>query len=215
MCMTSTKTPASRYASSALPYHEEECPLSACQLSSLGATRELTASSYSSSWLNNTNESLTPIVSACSSPMTSKSSVPVRLQARRRTKRNLPLPLRKRSCHTPKERFAAFVAILLMYLDGGGSAKRNYKLSVQAKALVAECCRRNRMGDQHFTPLQASLSERLYFLVGQSHWDRARAYLYIYLARHHGFQPGRDGEEEDAQLLRHSKEVAADSEVHP
>jgi hypothetical protein len=119
---------------------------------------------------------------------------------------DLPLSLRKRKCNTPKQRFATFVAVLLMHLDGtagGNTNTKNYKLSIQAKALVAECCRRNQMGDKHFMPLQDSLSERLYGLVGEYHWNRARTFLHIYLARHHGFHYKRDEQEEDRRLLRY------------
>lgn len=130
---------------------------------------------------------------------------------------DLPLPLRKRKCDSPQQRFAAFVAILLMHLDGGGASaararanagmvNKNYKLSIQAKALVQECCRRNQMGDKHFTPLQDSLSDRLYGLVGEYHWNRARTYLHIFLARHHGFHPKRDQLEEDRRLLKYPKQ---------
>lgn len=196
--MTSSKSTVSAYAPANLPYKEEENPLSMHQLKSLGAN----LSSASACAWPTSNSTLTPMVSVCSSPATTAAllkDLPNQQRLRRRSLQDLPLPLRKRACRTPKERFAAFVAILLMYLNGG----RNYKLSIQAKALVAECCQRNRMGDPHFSPLQESLSERLFALVQKAHWDRARTYLFVYLSRHHGFRLGTDDEDEDFGLLHY------------
>ncbi|CAB9498092.1 expressed unknown protein [Seminavis robusta] len=202
MCMTSNNTPMSGYASpSNLPY-SDDCGMSSCELEAFKVPPPMKMMMTPSS----APAMITP-------PTTTKNEAPLayaafedheRLRSRRRprTLQDLPLPLRKRTCQTPKDRFAAFVAILLMYLNSGGT--KTYKLSIQAKALVAECCRRNQMGDAHFTPLNDSMAERLHGLVGAQHWDRAATYLYIYLARHHGFQPGRDETEEDRRLLHHS-----------
>ena len=57
---------------------------------------------------------------------------------------------------------------------------QNYKLRLQTKALVAECIKRHRMGDPHFTPLQESLRLRLKGLVGPLYWQQAENFLRSY-----------------------------------
>ena len=57
---------------------------------------------------------------------------------------------------------------------------QSYKLKLQAKALVSECIKRNRMGDPHFSPLQESLETRLRGLVGPVYWKRAQDCLRSY-----------------------------------
>jgi hypothetical protein len=190
MCMTSTVPYSGELA------HTDDSGLSSCQLRALSTTSLSPTSSAGKGPV---------ILSACSSPTVGAEKVPSQRRGRKRPLQDLPLPLQKRECQTPKERFAAFVAILLMYLKNNGTYDpKMYKLGIQAKALVAECCRRNQMGDVHFTPLNDSMSERLHGLVGDNHWNRARTYLEIYLARHHGFLPGMDEEDEDLRLLHYS-----------
>ena len=222
MCMTSKQHPVSGYAKpSPLPYTEEALPMPPCQLASFFCDVQSAASPSSM-----------PAAVALSPPVTTPLSsrtptdtgslseqVHARLQSGKRRSQSsphdLPLPLRKRQCQNPNQRFAAFVAILLLHLDGGdvvtskqgggtrSCTKKNFKLTLQAKALVAECCRRNQMGDKNFSPLQESLSERLRGLVGEHHWKRAIYYLQIYLARHHAFSLREHALEEDRQLLHY------------
>merc|ERR1712137_1380266 len=59
---------------------------------------------------------------------------------------------------------------------------KNYKLKLQAKALVSECIKRNKMGDPHFMPLQETIEMRLNGLVGSTYWNQAKKYMVIYSA---------------------------------
>jgi hypothetical protein len=196
MCMTSSVPYSGELA------YTDDSGLSSCQLQALRAP--VTTSTMSSLSPTSSTGKGPVMVSACSSPTVPPKEEPSQRRGRKRTLQDLPLPLKKRACQTPSERFAAFVAILLMYLKNNGTHDpKMYKLGIQAKALVAECCRRNQMGDVHFTPLNDSMSERLHGLVGDNHWNRARTYLQIYLARHHGFLPGMDEVEEDVRLLHY------------
>ena len=197
-----------------------------CQLVSFGDSKESSSSPSTSSmkgpigalsWPSSLSLTPTPSLATASTTSTSSTSVSKNVQnflksagTRRRLSKlrkepSLPLPLR-RPCKNPHQRFAAFVAILLLHLNGASPQEKNtkyYKLSIQAKALVAECCRRNQMGDANFTPLQDSLSERLRGLVGVQHWDRALHYLQTYLARHHGFCLRTHALDEDRRLLHY------------
>ena len=62
-----------------------------------------------------------------------------------------------------------FVSILLKIIE----QSHNFKLTLQVKAMISECVRRNRMGDEHFTPLQKSIAERVRGLVGPNYWKQA------------------------------------------
>ena len=71
-----------------------------------------------------------------------------------------------------------FVHALIKCLDG----TQSYKLRLQTKALVAECVKRNRMGDPNFSPLRESLEVRLRGLVGPIYWRQAQEYMRSYQA---------------------------------
>lgn len=66
--------------------------------------------------------------------------------------------------------FLMFIKVLLKCIE---QSKDHYKLSIQAKALVAECIKRNRMGDPHFSPLQENVELRLRGLVGPVMFNKA------------------------------------------
>lgn len=176
--MTTTSSPLSFNGGSPLPYQEEHP--AACQLPIGVASPPPLAMMGSCSSMGSSASSATCSINTCGDPSPRK---------RPRTLQSLSLPLQNRSCSTPKERFAAFVTILLMQLDGKGVQERDYKLSIQAKALIAECIRRAEMKDPHFCPLEKNMAERLRALVGDYHWNRAQAHLQFYLAKHHGQVP--------------------------
>jgi hypothetical protein len=78
----------------------------------------------------------------------------------------------------PRQRrdFLLFVRVLIKCIE----QSRNYKLTLQTKALVAECVKRNRMGDPHFSPLQDSMEIRLRGLVGPNYWHQAKDYIHCF-----------------------------------
>ena len=63
------------------------------------------------------------------------------------------------------------------------SRTNNPQLTRTAKAVVAECTRRNRMGDTDYMPLQAAVERRLRRSLGEVHWARARHCFDTYVAR--------------------------------
>jgi hypothetical protein len=79
---------------------------------------------------------------------------------------------------SPRQRrdFLLFVRVLIKCIE----QSRNYKLTLQTKALVAECVKRNRMGDPHFSPLQDSMEIRLRGLVGPNYWHQAKDYIHCF-----------------------------------
>jgi hypothetical protein len=72
-----------------------------------------------------------------------------------------------------------FIGILLRLLKASGD---EYRL-LQAKAIVAECTRRNRVGDAEFIHLKRAVETRLRRTVGELYWVRAREYLNGYCQR--------------------------------
>jgi len=59
------------------------------------------------------------------------------------------------------------------------------------KALVAECVKRNRMGDPHFSPLHQSLELRLRGLVGPVYWKQAKDTIHSFHRLHPSAAPAR------------------------
>ena len=80
----------------------------------------------------------------------------------------------RRTIH--RRHFLLFVRVLIKCIE----QSQNYKLKLQAKAMVSECVKRNRMGDPHFSPLQESLELRLRGLVGPDYWNQAKDYMHCY-----------------------------------
>lgn len=169
MCMTSSLP--LNFAAAPLPYREEN---SACNMSLTQVCSPIATNSK----LRVSNDCRPPsaLSTCCGDPSPRKRP--------RTSTLDVPLPLQSNKCSTPRDRFSAFVSILLMQLDGGNS--KDYKLSIQAKALVAECIRRSEMQDPHFLPFEQSMSQRLRALVGDYHWNKAMANLQYYLAKYHG-----------------------------
>jgi hypothetical protein len=83
-------------------------------------------------------------------------------------------PTQALTLHRRRRDFLLFVKILLKCVA------HDYKLTLQTRALVKECVKRNRMKDEHFTPLQESVEMRLQGLVGFQHWNKAKSYLLCY-----------------------------------
>ena len=72
-----------------------------------------------------------------------------------------------------------FVKILLTYIE----RTNNPALRRTAKAIVADCTRRNRMGEAAYTPLQQAVERRLRSSLGEVHWARAKQCFDSYVAR--------------------------------
>ena len=94
-------------------------------------------------------------------------------------------PIRGRHLNE-REKFLLFIKILFRYLD----RTDNPRLIQKAKLVVAECTRRNRMGDLNYTPLQSAVEARLRGTIGIEHWTRAKMYCDYYcqtkgLVSHH------------------------------
>lgn len=82
-----------------------------------------------------------------------------------------------------RARFLVFIKILFKCLDQANE----HQIRDQAKKIVAECTRRNRMGDPNFTPLIDAVEKRLRRFVGESHWRKASLLLRHFAAKHNGF----------------------------
>jgi hypothetical protein len=86
----------------------------------------------------------------------------------------------RRRVVSEREKFLIFVKILLHCLkvdqvDPG--------IHPNAKAVVSECTRRNRMGDPNFSPLQPAVERRLRRTVGEVRWARARQQYVLFCQR--------------------------------
>lgn len=75
-----------------------------------------------------------------------------------------------------RRNFLLFVRVLIKCIE----KSNNYKLTLQTKAIVSECVKRNRMGDPHFSPLQESIELRLRGMVGPTYWNQANDYVHCY-----------------------------------
>lgn len=80
-----------------------------------------------------------------------------------------------------RTRFLVFMKILFKVLEQAN----DYELRNQAKSIVAECTRRNRLGDPGFVPLIGAVDKRLRRLVGESRWKRASILLRHFAAKQH------------------------------
>ncbi len=78
-----------------------------------------------------------------------------------------------------KKRFLLFIKILFKSLERASELETRDK----AKQIIADCTRRNRMGDPAFTPLMDSIDQRLRGHVGEIHWRRAHVYMQLYIQR--------------------------------
>jgi len=78
-----------------------------------------------------------------------------------------------------KKRFLLFIKILFKSLEESADSETRD----QAKEIVADCTRRNRLGDPAYSPLTDAVDRRLRGLVGESYWQRAHAFMLFYLRR--------------------------------
>lgn len=76
-----------------------------------------------------------------------------------------------------QKRFLVFVRILLKSLD------HDVVLKQQVKLILAECTRRNRMGDPKYCPLQVAVERNVRALVGDARWIQAQQNLNIKLSQ--------------------------------
>ena len=74
-----------------------------------------------------------------------------------------------------RKRFLMFVQVLFKYLN-----KHEPMALLPAKRIIADCTRRNRLGDPVCMPLTTSIEKRLRLVVGESHWNKANGYLSHY-----------------------------------
>lgn len=82
-----------------------------------------------------------------------------------------------------RKHFLIFIKILFRVLDQASEvATRN-----RARQIVAECTRKNRMGDPHFVPLMEAVERRLQLFVRPAQWRRAHL-----LWRHYCTMPWND-----------------------
>ncbi|CAJ1934659.1 unnamed protein product [Cylindrotheca closterium] len=84
-----------------------------------------------------------------------------------RSSTRLPLNMVQQESRLNRERFVVFLQILLRRLE----VSQAFHLKLQAKVLVMQCTRNNKMGDA--TPLVTSLELHLRQLVGEVHWRYA------------------------------------------
>jgi len=78
-----------------------------------------------------------------------------------------------------RARFLVFIKILFKCLDQANEPE----IRDRAKEIVAECTRRNRMGDPKFTPLVEAVEKRLRVFVGEAHWKKASILLRAFAAK--------------------------------
>jgi hypothetical protein len=77
-----------------------------------------------------------------------------------------------------KKRFLLFIKILFKSLDNEETETKD-----AAKTIVADCTRRNRLGDPQYVPLMDAIDRRLRGHVGEVHWRRAHMYMQHYMNR--------------------------------
>jgi hypothetical protein len=85
-----------------------------------------------------------------------------------------------------REEFYMFIKIMFLFLE---RHENDNRLRQRAKAVVADCTRRNRMGEAGFTPLTEAVERRLRPTVGERYWTRSKDYLAHYMQRR-GIQRG-------------------------
>lgn len=94
-----------------------------------------------------------------------------------------PRPARRQSQipQPPNERqhFLLFTKVLFKYLE----RLNNLVLKSRAKAIIAECTQRNRMGIPEYTPLMSAVERRLKQSLGEVHYARAQICYNSYLRK--------------------------------
>jgi len=80
-----------------------------------------------------------------------------------------------------RKRFLVFMKVLLKILRR--DSLKHPQLYTEAKAIVADCTRRNRYKDPQYCPLPEAVERRLRPMVGEAQWKRANACLDLYLEK--------------------------------
>jgi hypothetical protein len=73
---------------------------------------------------------------------------------------------------SPRQKFLVFIKVLLKVIEQQDDQRKLRS----AKAVVAECTYRNRVGDINYCPLQEAITERLRLAVGDMYWNLAKSY---------------------------------------
>ena len=97
----------------------------------------------------------------------------------------LPNPtMPRRRLISERDKFLLFIKVLLKYL---ARADETQRLRQRAKLIVAECTRRNRMGDLDYSPLKQAVERRLQGALGMEQWNRTQVIFDFYCQRN-GFE---------------------------
>lgn len=80
-----------------------------------------------------------------------------------------------------KRWFLIFIKILFKSLDQSDDVSLETREA--ARAIVADCTRRNRLGDPNYRPLMEAVDQRLRRHIGERHWRKAHFYLQHFRSR--------------------------------
>ena len=116
------------------------------------------------------------VVAPCEERWSSPSSSPATVQSCASSSENPVVTKEHRA------RFLVFIKILFKSLDN----TNEHELRDRAKRIVAECTRRNRLGDPLFSPLVEAVERRLRRVVGEAHWRKASLLLRHFSAKQNG-----------------------------
>ena len=86
----------------------------------------------------------------------------------------------RRRLLSERDKFLLFIKILLKFL---AQSEETQNLRQRAKLIVAECTRRNRMGDLNYSPLKQAVERRLQGALGMEQWNRAEVVFDVYCQR--------------------------------
>ena len=88
------------------------------------------------------------------------------------------IPPEKRIQSKQRAKFYLFIHALFEYLKISSPY-----LVRQAKRVVMECTKRNRMGDPNFSPLTPALVFNVRRCIGEMHWFRANSFFRVYVRK--------------------------------
>lgn len=86
-------------------------------------------------------------------------------------------PRGKRIQSKQNAKFILYINALFQYLEISSSPD----LVREAKRVVRECTRRNRMGDPTFSPLIRAVVCKVRRCIGEAHWARANVFFRVYI----------------------------------
>jgi hypothetical protein len=99
--------------------------------------------------------------------------------SRRPPTQRLPGTLSRRRRLSETEETVLLVKIVIKCIDKAGDPT----LKSEVKSVVADCTRRNRLGDPAYTPLRDACKIRLRRTVGELHWSRIKRLYNRYCIR--------------------------------